>query len=67
MKAMARTGQLQNGWASPTGTGLSAALKPRRAPGFPPSGSIPDAVFAASLRHFVTRRECGGSAKREEE
>ncbi len=40
MKAMARTGQLQNGWASPTGTGLSAALKPRRAPGFPPSGSL---------------------------
>ena len=37
------------GRASPCGTGLSASLKPRLAPGFPPSGSIPDAAFAGSL------------------
>ena len=47
---------VSEGWASPSGTGLSAPLKPRLAPGFPLSGSIPDAVFVASLDRVVTRR-----------
>jgi len=59
--------QACQGWASPYGTGLSASLKPRLAPGFHPPGSIPDAVLAASFDRFVTRRARGGSAKREEE
>jgi hypothetical protein len=44
-------------WASPFGTVLSAALKPRLVPGFHPSGSIPDAAFAASLGRFIFHRE----------
>ena len=55
------------GWASPFGTGLSAALKPRLVPGFHPSASIPDAVFAASLGCFIPRGVRRSSAKREEE